>query len=311
MIVTLTMNPAIDRTVVLEELVSGGTNRVLEVHKSASGKGVNVSRALAQLGMPSVATGLLGGDEGRFIAAAIRGEQIKSEFTWLESGSTRINTKVYEKGKQLTTEINEAGPVILEQDEARLQAKLDEILAGARFLICSGSLPPGIHPLFYFDLINRYKEQDLKIGLDASGPPLVAGLKAVPDLIKPNQAEAETILGRKISGQSAVKKAMSELINLGIPLIVLSLGEEGAVFYQQGQTTLWAKAAAKPLRGTSGCGDALVAALVHAQLTEMSWQDTVRWATAAATATAELDGTVFPDPSHIEQLLPRVSMEMF
>lgn len=73
MIVTLTMNPAIDRTVVLEELVSGGTNRVLEVHKSASGKGVNVSRALAQLGMPSVATGLLGGDEGRFIAAAIRG----------------------------------------------------------------------------------------------------------------------------------------------------------------------------------------------------------------------------------------------
>ena len=89
------------------------------------------------------------------------------------------------------------------------------------------------------------------------------------------------------------------------------LGEEGAVFYQQGQTTLWAKAAAKPLRGTSGCGDALVAALVHAQLTEMSWQDTVRWATAAATATAELDGTVFPDPSHIEQLLPRVSMEMF
>ena len=310
MIVTLTMNPAIDRTVTVDTFVLGGTNRVQEVRIDPSGKGVNVSRALIKLGHSSVAMGFLGGTEGEFIASELQRCNIEPKFTWLKKGGTRVNTKIYELATNRTTEINELGPIVTAEEKANLWKAFEEVLPKAKLLICSGSLPKGIDFPFYYELIRKCNDLGVKVCLDTSGPALTEGIKATPYFIKPNKNEVEALLNQTIEGSSAVKKAMRELTTLGIPLVVMSLGEEGALFYRQGQPIIWGKAAAEPVRSTSGCGDALVAGVISCILEGRSWEETVRWSTAVATATAEIASTAFPDRNHIRKILPKVTIKL-
>lgn len=309
MIVTLTMNPAIDRTVTLESVALGETNRIQEVRIHASGKGVNVSRALLRQGLNSIAMGFLGGQEGAFIESQLRLAGIGTKFTWVEQGNTRINTKVYEKDAGRTTELNEPGPEISSQDVEALFAAVEEVLPQTNYLICSGSLPRGVKDSFYYDLIQRCKQSGVKVFLDASGTALTQGVQAKPFFIKPNEDEVEMLLGRRVSNRSEIKAAMQDLKEFGIPYIVLSLGEAGAVFCSEGHPLLWAQAVAEPVLSTSGCGDSLVASFVSSLVQRRSWEDTVKWSVATATAKAEISGTVFPDLQHIERTLPRVRIE--
>ena len=145
--------------------------------------------------------------------------------------------------------------------------------------------------------------------LDTSGPALTAGVKAKPVMLKPNEDEVEQLLGWKPAGKEEMLAAVERLVHLGSELVVMSLGAEGAVFCRQGEEVLWGKAAAEPLASTSGCGDALVAGVVACLLTNRSWEETVRWSIATATATAEIFGTGFPDEEHIRRVLPRVVVE--
>lgn len=309
MLVTVTMNPSVDRTVALEEFRLGETNRVKEVRSDASGKGINVSKALIKQGFTSTATGLLAGREGEFVEEAVRSAGITPRFTWLSKGQTRTNTKIFEIKHNWTTEINEPGPVVAAEDEAAFWQDFREILPQARFVICSGSLPPGIHPDFYARLIETCREHGVKVCLDTSGPALTAGVKAKPVMLKPNEDEVEQLLGWKPAGKEEMLAAVERLVHLGSELVVMSLGAEGAVFCRQGEEVLWGKAAAEPLASTSGCGDALVAGVVACLLTNRSWEETVRWSIATATATAEIFGTGFPDEEHIRRVLPRVVVE--
>lgn len=309
MIVTLTMNPAIDRTVTLEAVELGATNRLQDVRVDASGKGVNVSRALKQQGVASLAMGLLAGSDGKFIADTLEQLEIETRFTWCEQGNTRVNTKVYERANGRTTELNEAGPVVNEADLRAFWQDLEEILPESKLLICSGSLPQGVAPKFYYQLISRCKELGVKVFFDSSGPALLEGIKAKPYFIKPNQDEIELLLKRKVANPLEIKDALSDLEKLGIPIIVISLGEEGAIFYSKDQPLFWGRAEAEQVQSTAGCGDALVASFAASLLAGRSWEEAVRWSIAAATATVELPGTNFPTIEHIERLLPKVQIE--
>lgn len=309
MIVTLTLNPAIDRTVTINTVALGETNRLEEVRRDASGKGINVSRALAKQGISSVAMGYLAGTEGEFIATTLEKYNIETKFTWIRQGSTRLNTKIYEKATKRTTELNEPGPLVQAKDTENLWRYLESILPKTSFLICSGSLPRGVDTSFYYDLIKKCNQLGVKVFFDSSGTALTQGVKASPYFIKPNQDEAKTLLKRAIGDKSAMKATLEELAKLAIPFIVLSLGEDGAIFYSDQKPLLWAKAPAEQLGSTSGCGDALVAAFVASLLQNKSWEDIVRWSIATATATAELSGTTFPDKEHIKRVLPRVLVE--
>ncbi|HHT72247.1 MAG TPA: 1-phosphofructokinase [Firmicutes bacterium] len=309
MLVTVTMNPSVDRTVALEELALGETNRVKDVRTDASGKGINVSLALRQLGFPSIAAGFLAGREGRFVEAEVREFGITPHFTWLKKGSTRVNIKVYEVGHNRTTEINEPGPVVEPQDEAAIWRDLAQVIPQAEYVICSGSLPPGVKPDFYSRLIDKCRELGVKVCLDASGPALLEGIKAKPFLIKPNEDEVEQLLGWKPEGKEEIRAAAASLTKLGMEMVIMSLGADGAVFYREGEEVLWGRAAADPVRSTSGCGDALLAGVVSSLLTRRTWDETVRWSIATATATAEIFGTGFPTVEHIKQVLPRVVVE--
>ncbi|NLL42148.1 MAG: 1-phosphofructokinase family hexose kinase [Firmicutes bacterium] len=309
MIVTLTLNPAVDRTVVVDSMALGQTNRVLDVHVAAGGKGVNVSRALIGWNTASAATGFLAGLEGEFIASALRESNIEPKFARLAGTSvTRTNTKIYDRSTRLTTELNEPGPEIARKDEEDLWQLLDGLLPETKILVCSGSLPQGTSPSFYHDLVQKCNRLGVLVCLDTSGPALAEGVKSGPYFIKPNQEELENLLQRKFTSELEIVEAIKDLAQFGISVITVSLGENGAIFYKQGQPIFWAGAAAEPLNSTTGCGDTLVAAMVFALAKEMGWEATVRWAAAAATATAELFGTDFPEPKHIENIIPRVNL---
>ncbi|MGI6650170.1 MAG: 1-phosphofructokinase [Limnochordia bacterium] len=309
MIVTLTMNPAVDRTVIVDSFALGQTNRVLDVHTAAGGKGVNVSRALMQWNVPSTATGFLAGLEGEFIAKALQSGKIEPRFVWLAGkGKTRTNTKIYDSASRLTTELNEPGPEITRKDEAALWRLLEGLLPQAKLIVCSGSLPRGISTSFYCELTQRCNRLGVLVCLDTSGPPLAEGVKAGPYFLKPNKEELENLFGKKLENELQIVGAIKQLAKYGIQLIVVSCGEDGAVYYKKGEPLFWGKAVASPVNSTTGCGDALVAAVVLALTKGMGWEDTVRWAAAAATGTAELAGTDFPELKHIESIIPRVDL---
>lgn len=309
MIVTLTMNPSIDRTIILDTMKIGETNRVQAVYTDPSGKGINVSRVLYKLGVSSVAMGFLAGSEGQFMEESLQERGLQTRFTWLNEGKTRTNLKLYEVANNRTTEINEQGPNVTEQDLARLWADLKEVLSQCKLLICSGSLPPGVDSKFYFELITYCQKEKIKVCLDTSGPALLEGIQAKPYFIKPNQDEAETLLNRSLQGRTDLKKALEDLKILEIPVIVLSLGAKGALFYKKGEPTIWAKAQAKKVKSTAGCGDSLVASLSTSLLQEAPWETAVTHAIATSTATVEMEGTSFPSQRQIAAVLPRVVLE--
>lgn len=309
MIVTLTMNPAVDKTAVLDLVELGGTNRLEQIRMDAAGKGINVSRALSSQGVPSLAMGLVAGREGQFIIDELESRGIKTKFTWCRKGHTRVNLKVYEQASGRTTELNEPGPEVGAYELEELWRSLEEVLPHTELLICSGSLPPGAAPSFYRELIDYSHERGVQVFFDASGQALLEGVKAKPYFIKPNQEEAELLLGRGISHPREVKVVREQLDQLAVPVIVLSFGAEGAVFCSQGEELLWAKAEAREVESSTGCGDALVAAFAAAWSQGKPWAEVVRWSTATGTAAVELPGTSFPDIDQITELVPRVRLE--
>lgn len=309
MIVTLTMNPSVDRTVALDELTLGATNRVREARVNGSGKGINVSLALKKLGISSAAAGILAGREGQFVEDTVRSAGITPYFTWLKQGATRVNTKVFESKHNRTTEINEPGPQVGAEDEAALWRDLKAVVPGADYLICAGSLPPGVEPGFYRRLTSWCRERGVKVCLDASGKALMEGVRAQPFMIKPNEDEVEQLLGWRPAGKEQMLTAVQRLAGLGPEIVIVSLGGEGAVFYRRGEDVLWARARAEPLASTAGCGDALVAGVISSLLAGRTWEELVCWSVAVATATAEIFGTEFPTVHHVQRALERVIIE--
>lgn len=309
MIATLTMNPAVDRVVTLANIELGGTNRLKQVHDYACGKGINVSRALKKLGVDSVVLGLFAGNEGEMIESALAEEGIRLNPTWLTTGRTRVNVKVYEEDLVRTTELNEQGPEVSLQDQEALWQTLDSLLPQLNYLICSGSLPPGIVPTFYAELLTKCAPFGVKVCLDASGEALREGIKNRPFMVKPNKDEAEDLLGMTIGNRESLVKAVDQLLKMEIPLGAISLGADGAVFYQQGYPAYFAKAAASQVHSTAGCGDALLSGLLASILKGASWEESVCYSVATATATAELSGTEFPDTNHVACRAKDVFME--
>ena len=308
MIGTLTMNPAIDRTVTVDGFRLGTLNRVRKVRVDASGKGINVSKALIRFGEQSLAMGLLGGMTGQFIEQDLQNDGILPAFTWIKGQSTRTNVKVFDAESGSTTEINEPGPEI---SSANLQALRRDLFSGlgrVSYLVCSGSLPPGVPDTFYADVIREAQAKGVHCILDTSGSALARGMHAVPTLVKPNREEASQVLGVDLRSEAQIIEAVHRFLDIGIPYVVISLGPDGAVV-ATGESIVWAQASVDMIRSTAGCGDALVAAVVWSLCSGKSWLEVARFATAAATATASLDGTIFPTMDMINSFSQRVCMK--
>ncbi len=221
MIVTVTMNPAIDKTVDIDRLEHGGLNRIRSVEMDAGGKGINVSKTIKAIGGESIATGFLGGRSGKIIQEVLKEQGIATDFVWLEA-DTRTNTKVVESTGEVT-ELNEPGPAATEAQVEELIRKLEAYAGENTLFVLAGSIPAGMDKNIYAVIMDRVHAKGAKVLLDADGELFVHGLEAGPDLLKPNRVELEQYyhLDYRASEEELVSMG-KRLLGKGTELVAVS-----------------------------------------------------------------------------------------
>src|ERR1044072_1602628 len=268
MILSVTLNPSVDHALFVEKLKIGDTNRVQRTERDAGGKGVNLSRVVAELGAKTLATGFLGGGPGAYVRGVLDKQGVAHCFIDVDE-DTRINFSVEDGSENPPTTFNERGPFVDQRHMDALIAKIEELLPEVRWMCVGGSLPPGVLPDIYKRLVELGRRNGVRVALDADGAPLKLGLEAGPDFVKPNAKEASRLLGHEIDSPSdAVKAAMTlreSLAKSGAtdPIVVISLGEDGAVM----SCTSGAFRGESPeveSRSTIGSGDSLIAGMLWA-----------------------------------------------
>jgi 1-phosphofructokinase len=303
MIVTVTPNPAIDRIVVVRGFRTGAINRATVDRVDIGGKGINVAQNLAGLGCEVMATGFLGTDAVRAVVPALAASGIQSDFVNV-SGDIRVNLKILDPASAEETEVNEAGPFVSDRTLHDLLEKLDRLARRCSVMVFSGSLPPGAPDDFYARCIRIAAAAGAKTVLDTAGAPLRHGISAAPDLVKPNQAEAEGLLG--VSDIDPVIVAR-RLLEYGPRTVVLSLGDAGAVSVSA--SGIWrAMLPELTVRNTVGAGDAMVAALAFALSRSLPAPDALRAGTALSAAAAASAAPV-PALELFHELQPKVTIQ--
>lgn len=305
MIYTVTLNPALDKTVEIASLTIDSVNRISTMRTDPGGKGINVSKVIEKLGQKSIAAGILGGDTGRAIETSLKAMGLETSFRFVE-GETRTNLKVIDPVNHTNTDINEPGLTV---SEAILQDVLAELLgklAAGDLVVLSGSLPKGAPEDTYRTWVKACKDAGAKVILDADGALLAAGIEASPYLIKPNNHELSGLLGRTVKTPEELAEAARELMEkYGIAKIVVSMGGEGAL-YVTAEETVYAEGLKVPVGSTVGAGDSVVAALAVAEETGMSLEETVRLSTATGAANVMCSGTQAAEYETIRELMPKV-----
>jgi 1-phosphofructokinase family hexose kinase len=306
MILTVTLNPSVDETIFVEQLRPHDTNRVLRVEVDAGGKGINLARVAHALGSPVMALGFVGGKTGQFVCAVLAAEGVPHDFIWIE-GSTRRNLCIEEASGRPPTMLNEPGPEISQQHWEALLAKVDEYLPQASWLALGGSLPPGVPRDAYAILIERAHAKGIPCALDSDGPPMMVALRAKPELIKPNEQEAERLLGRALRGDHDCFPAAQELHERGIRHVVISRGARGAdVVSSEG--IFRATPPTVQVRSTIGSGDSMMAGILHILVQGGVMEEALRWGTAAGAATATTSGAEIAHREQVLELLPHVKI---
>ena len=307
MIVTVTMNPAIDKTVEIERLRHGGLNRIQKVEYDAGGKGINVSKTIRELGGKSVAMGFLAGNSGKTIANVLGEKGIENDFVWVK-GETRTNTKVYEKDGTLT-ELNEPGPAVTEAAVEKLLEKLEEYAGKDTLFVLSGSIPDGVPKDIYARITRRVHEKGSRVLVDADGELFRIALEARPDMIKPNRVELEELFGLAADAcDEELWKAARSLQNQGIETIAVSMGKEGAMFFI-GEYQAKCPALSVKIHSTVGAGDAMVAALAYAWEQKTEKEKMVRMCMAVSAGAVMTVGTKPPSAELVETLKKQVEIE--
>ena len=304
MIVTVTMNPAIDKTVDVETFVHGGLNRVKHIIMDAGGKGINVSKTIKALGGDSIATGFLGGNNGNAIVNMLASDEINAEFVAVD-GETRINTKIAEADGTVT-EINEAGPEIAEEAQKKLEEQLLNYAKEGTWFVLSGSVPAGVPKSIYGDIIRKVHEKGAKVFLDADGELFTQSLAAKPDIIKPNRVELEKYIGADHSlTEEELLNVGNGLLEQGIGTVIISLGHEGALFLTKEQS-LKCPAISIEVHSTVGAGDALVAAFTYSMDKGEDFESCAKLGIAASAGAVSTEGTKPPTKDKVDALIQLV-----
>ena len=306
MIVTVTPNPAVDRTVSIRRFTIGTTNRAVAERVDIGGKGINVARHLARLGCDVVAAGFLDAGDLHGVIPALAVHGIQSDFVRVP-GDTRMNLKILDPVTGQETEINERGALLAADAVPALLETLRLLAPRCAVMVFSGSLPPGAPADLYAQAIELAAAAGVKTVLDAAGDALRHGMAAKPDLVKPNRAEAEELLGVSLSSEAELVAGATRIVEYGARMAIISLGADGAVCATVDGA--WrARAPQIAARNTVGSGDAMVAALAWALTQSLSAPEALRVATALGSATAASDGPL-PPLGRLEALLSGVLVE--
>lgn len=304
MIYTITLNPALDKTVEIPNFSLGNVNRISALRTDPGGKGINVSKVIDKLGGCSTAMGILGGNTGRAIADRLNQMGLSCDFLFAQ-GETRTNLKVVDPVLHTNTDINEPGFDVTEELLDTLLHNLTQQVKPGDIVVLSGSLPKGAPGNTYQTWITRCKEAGAKVFLDADGMALREGLKAKPFLVKPNNDELSRLTGTELSATEDLVAAAKALLAEGIEKVVVSLGGDGAL-YITAEETIHAEGLKVPVGSTVGAGDSVVAALAFAEDMGLSLEDAVVLSTATGAANVMCSGTQAAERSVIDSLIPKV-----
>jgi len=304
MIVTLTPNPSVDRTVSITDLQRGEVHRATASRIDPGGKGVNISRALTAHKARTLAVLPAGGPQGHLLAELLAEAGIEVAIVPI-GGSIRANLALVEPDGT-TTKINEPGPLL---SGSELGALLDGAVATLRehpsWLVGSGSLPPGVEDDLYAGLVHRCHEAGVRVAIDASGPALRHAVVAGPDLIKPNLEELEDLLDRRLNSLGDVRAAAFDLVSQGVATVVVSLGRHGALLVTASVTAHAVAPISSPL-STVGAGDALLAGYLYATGSGTSAVDALAAGVSWGAAAVSLPGSRMPNPADVAGI--RVSL---
>ncbi len=274
MILTVTPNPALDRALSVSNFRVGELVGVKEVHCTAGGKGINVARVLKLLGADAAVTGFSGGTYGEELERKLDGEGIRAYFA-NTSGGTRQSTTIIDSALGTETHLLEPGPSVSQEEVAEFDRRFLELLEKAEFVVFSGSLPPGVPQDLYRRMIRSANDKKVRTALDAKGRALKFGLEGKPSFIKPNRAELEEISGERLSSPEEIVRASKRLVDMGIDMVVVSLGGEGMIFVSKDDIF---QAAPPQISVVSsvGSGDALLAGFLFSYLGGENLEDAIR-----------------------------------
>lgn len=309
MFVTLSLNPAIDQTVELDALRPGAVNLARGATRHAGGKGINVAACLADWGVPVVAAGLLGEANDTPFSELFAARGIKDRCIRIP-GETRTNIKLLDLGSGATTDINLPGTA---PSEAALDAALAALHAAIRpgcIAVLAGSLPPGLPPGTYAELVALLAEQGARVVVDASGAALSAVLAAevLPHAIKPNRHELEAWAGHPLPDRAALLAAARGLVGRGIALVAVSLGAEGAIFVTA-QAAVMVHPPAVAVTSSVGAGDAMVAGIAAGLGEGLPLAALARRAAAFAAAKLQRIGAQLPGRAAVEAIAAGIRVE--
>jgi 1-phosphofructokinase len=307
MIVTVTLNPAIDRSLTVPRFEVGKTNRGEVRRTDAGGKGINVAKAVKQFGADVCALGFVAGSNGHFITQALAASSIPTDLINVP-GETRVNLKIHDPVYGTETELNEPGFEVLPEHLEAMKQKIRDYGPRSDVMVFSGSLPPGAPPATFAELITIASASGAKCMLDTAGPALRYGLEAKPLLLKPNRAEVEGLLQKRLGTRSELAKAACELLRMGTEEAVISMGADGAVAATKHEL-LSARPPAVASRSSVGAGDAMVAALAYGEVKHLSFRDSFCLAIAASAAAVTMEGSKVAELALVQSLLPQVQIE--
>ncbi len=309
MIITVTLNAALDRTLTVPNFQRGHRHRASQGVTLAGGKGINVARALKLLGVPVIATGLAGGRTGTRIVEELTAEAILNDFVRI-SDESRTSTAVVDPTGGSYTEINEWGPKATAEELEMLLEKLRYLGQGADYVLFAGSLPRGVEDDFYAEAVRDLTRRGVQVVLDTDGEPLRLGTEAEPYLISPNQREAELLVGQELEDDADFLMALDTIAELGARNVHITLDSGCFALFREDRQVRRYRALSPPVEpvSTVGAGDVLLASFLAARIAGRPAEDALRGAVAAgAASTLELGAGRF-DPREALRLAPAVQV---
>jgi 1-phosphofructokinase/tagatose 6-phosphate kinase len=310
MIITVTLNAALDKTLEVPNFTPGRRHRTVAQTTMPGGKGVNIARAIKRLGQPVIATGFIGGATGTRIVEALGDEAILNGFVGIREES-RTNTAVLDPTSGLHTEINERGPAVSAHELELFRDKLLYLAKGASVCVFAGSLPRGLEPDVYAGLIREVKRLGVSTIVDTDGEPLRLATRAEPNIISPNELEAEELVGHEFNDVEDRAQAVVEMTELGADEAIMTVfdGCYARVLDDGGPTLYRVRIEEQEARSRIGSGDAFLAGYVAARYAGHTPVECLRYGVACGAESTQHFGAGLLDSAAVERLLPEVEVQ--
>ena len=310
MILTVTLNPALDRTLEVPSFTPGRRHRTVDQRTMPGGKGVNVARALKRLGQPVIAAGIIAGATGTRILEDLHDESILNAFFRIR-GESRTNMALLDPTTGVQTEINERGPTVTEHELALFEERLLYLARGASICVMAGSLPRGLGPDTYAELIREVHKLGLVTIVDTDGEPLKLAVRAEPDVVSPNELEAEDLAGHEFVGDDDRARAVVEIARQGPSEAIMTMSDGCYGFVRENGNRVLYRVTIPPLeaRSTIGSGDAFLAGYVAARYEGRTPIECLRFGVACGAESTQHVGAGIIDPEQVLRLLDSVEAE--